>query len=152
MTVEFTLSIIKPDAVRKGYLGNIIARFEEKGLKAVAMKMLHMTEEQGKEFYIEHKDRPFYGELVSFMTSGPCVVQILQGEDAIAKNREIMGATNPDEAAEGTIRYDFARPVEDLSENATHGSDSTDSAAREITFFFDGEKIMSRGDCCFCSS
>jgi nucleoside-diphosphate kinase len=148
MTVEFTLSIIKPDAIKKGHLGKIIDRFEKADLKAVAMKMVHLTEDEAKEFYAEHQERPFYNDLVNFMSSGPCVVQILQGEEAISKNREIMGATNPDNAEEGTIRYDFARPVEDLSENAVHGSDSVESAAREITFFFEGDKISNRGGCC----
>ena len=144
MTTQQTLSIVKPDAVRKNLLGKIVDRFESNGLKIVAMKMIQMTEAQAKEFYAEHAERPFYGDLVDFMTSSPCVVQVLEGADAVAKNRDLMGATNPDNAEPGTIRYDFARPVNDLSENAVHGSDSEESAAREISFFFTQEELVTR--------
>ena len=144
MTVQRTFSIIKPDALRKGHLGKIVDRFESNGLTIVAQKMIQMTEAQAKEFYIEHAERPFYQELVDFMTSGPCVVQVLEGDSAITANRELMGATNPDNAEAGTIRYDFARPVEDLSENAVHGSDSPESAEREINFFFTEAELVSR--------
>ena len=133
MAVERTLSIIKPDAVAKNVIGKIYSRFEKAGLQIVAAKMMHLTKEQAGEFYAVHKERPFYGELVDFMTSGPVMVQVLEGEDAIAKNREVMGATNPQEAAEGTIRADFAETVD---ENAVHGSDGEDTAATEIAFFF----------------
>ena len=133
MAVERTLSIIKPDAVGKNVIGQIISRFEEAGLIVVAAKMLHLSDNVAGGFYAEHKERPFFGDLVSFMTSGPVVVQVLEGENAIAKNRELMGATNPQEAAEGTIRRDFA---ESIDANAVHGSDSATSAAREIEYFF----------------
>ncbi|MDD9911840.1 MAG: nucleoside-diphosphate kinase [Alphaproteobacteria bacterium] len=144
MTTQRTFSIIKPDAVQKGHLGEIAARFEKNGLKIIGMKMIQMTQSQAEEFYAEHKERPFFGELVDFMISGPCVVQVLEGEDAIARNRELMGATNPNNAEEGTIRYDFARPVDDLSANAVHGSDSEESAQREIGFFFSSEELVTR--------
>ncbi len=137
MAVERTLSIIKPDAVAKNAIGEIAARFEKAGLNIVAMKMLHLDDEKAGGFYAEHKERPFFADLVGFMTSGPVVVQVLEGEDAIAKNRELMGATNPQEAAPGTIRADFA---ETIDANAVHGSDSPESAAREVAYFFaDGE-------------
>jgi len=133
MAIERTFSIIKPDAVAKNVIGKIYSRFESRGLRIVASKMLHMTEEQAGGFYAVHKERPFYNDLVEFMTSGPVMVQVLEGEDAIARNREIMGATNPAEAAEGTIRADFAETVD---ENAVHGSDVPETAAEEIKYFF----------------
>ncbi len=133
MPTERTLSIIKPDAVAKNLIGEIYSRFERAGLRIVAARMLHLTEEQAGEFYAVHKDRPFFKDLVAFMTSGPVMVQVLEGEDAIAKNRELMGATNPKEAAPGTIRADFAETVD---ENAVHGSDAPETAAAEIAFFF----------------
>jgi nucleoside-diphosphate kinase len=133
MAIERTFSIIKPDAVAKNVIGEIISRFEKNGLRIVAMKMLHLTKEQAQGFYAVHKERPFYNDLVEFMTSGPVVVQVLEGENAIKKNRELMGATNPAEAAAGTIRADFAKTVD---ENAVHGSDAPETAAQEIEFFF----------------
>ena len=133
MALERTFSIIKPDAVAKNVIGEIYSRFEKGGLKIVASKMLHMTAEQAGEFYAVHKERPFYNDLVEFMTSGPVMVQVLEGENAIARNRELMGATNPQEAAPGTIRADFAETVD---ENAVHGSDAPETAAVEIAFFF----------------
>lgn len=133
MSIQRTFSIIKPDAVAKNIIGKIYARFEEAGLKIVASKMLHLTPEQAGEFYAVHKERPFYSDLIAFMTSGPVMVQVLEGEDAIARNREIMGATNPKEAAPGTIRADFAETVD---ENAVHGSDGPETAKVEIAFFF----------------
>ena len=133
MAIEQTFSIIKPDAVAKNIIGEIYSRFEKAGLKIVAAKMLHLSPEQAGEFYAVHKERPFYKDLVEFMTSGPVVVQVLEGENAIALNRELMGATNPQEAAAGTIRADFAETVD---ENAVHGSDGPDTAAAEIAFFF----------------
>jgi nucleoside-diphosphate kinase len=133
MAIERTFSIIKPDAVAKNVLGEIVSRFEKNGLRIVAMKMLHLTREQAQGFYAVHKERPFYKDLVEFMTSGPVVVQVLEGEDAIRKNRELMGATNPAQAAPGTIRADFAKTVD---ENAVHGSDAPETAAQEIAFFF----------------
>jgi len=133
MAIERTFSIIKPDAVAKNVIGEIYSRFEKNGLRIVAAKMLHMTEEQAGGFYAVHKERPFYKDLVKFMTSGPVMVQVLEGENAIAKNRELMGATNPANAAPGTIRADFAKTVD---ENAVHGSDGPDTAATEIRFFF----------------
>ena len=141
MAIERTLSIIKPDAVAKNVIGQIEGRFEAAGLKIVAMKMLQLDDELAGGFYAEHKERPFYGDLVSFMTSGPVVVQVLEGENAIAKNRELMGATNPQEAVEGTIRADFA---ESIDANAVHGSDSSESAAREVAYFFQAAEICSR--------
>ena len=139
--MQRTFSIIKPDAVASNKIGAIVERFESNGLKPIAMKKMKLTREMAEEFYAEHKERPFFGELVDFMLSGPVVAQVLEGEDAIAKNRELMGATNPANAEEGTIRYDFARGQEDLSANAVHGSDSAESAAREIAFFFKDEEI-----------
>ena len=133
MAVERTISIINPHAVAKNVIGDIYNRFEKGGLRIVAARMLHLSREQAGEFYAVHKERPFYNDLVDFMTSGPVMVQILEGEDAIAKNRELMGATNPQEAAPGTIRADHAKTVD---ENAVHGSDGPDTAAVEMAFFF----------------
>lgn len=141
MAVERTISIIKPDAVAKNVIGQIYARFEAAGLSIVAAKMIHLSEERAGEFYAVHKERPFYNDLVSFMTSGPVMVQVLEGEDAIAKNREVMGATNPKEAAAGTIRADFASSID---ENAVHGSDAPETAAQEIAFFFGDEGVCER--------
>ena len=141
MSVERTISIIKPDAVAKNVIGEIYARFEKAGLKIIAARMMHLSNEQAGEFYAVHKERPFYGELVEYMTSGPIMVQVLEGENAIAKNREVMGATNPKEAAPGTIRADFAQ---DITENAVHGSDAAETAATEIAFFFGDDGICPR--------
>ena len=141
MAVERTFSIVKPNAVAKDVIGSIYQRFEQSGLKIVAAKMLHMTTEQAQGFYAVHKERPFYNDLVSFMTSGPVMVQVLEGEDAIMKNREIMGATNPAEAAAGTIRADFA---DSLEANAVHGSDAPETAAQEIAYFFTESEICPR--------
>ncbi|EKF75680.1 nucleoside-diphosphate kinase [Alcanivorax hongdengensis A-11-3] len=141
MAVERTLSIIKPDAVAKNVIGEIVSRFEKADLKVVAMKMVHLSDEQAGGFYAEHKERPFFKDLVSFMTSGPVIVQVLEGEDAVAKNRDLMGATNPKDAAAGTIRADFA---ETIDENAVHGSDSTESAAREVAYFFADDELCPR--------
>jgi nucleoside-diphosphate kinase len=137
--MEQTLSIIKPDAVAKGVIGKILDRFESNGLRIAALKKLQLTKEQAGEFYAVHKERPFFGELVEFMTSGPVVVSVLEGENAVAKNRELMGATNPQEAAPGTIRADFA---ESIDANAVHGSDSLENAKIEIEFFFDKSEIL----------
>jgi len=133
MAVERTLSIIKPDAVAKNVIGEIVSRFEKADLKIIAMQMKQLSKQDAEGFYAEHKERPFFADLVAFMTSGPVVVQVLEGENAIALNRELMGATNPKEAAEGTIRRDFA---ESIDANAVHGSDSAASAEREIAYFF----------------
>jgi nucleoside-diphosphate kinase len=133
MTIERTFSIIKPDAVAKNVIGEIVSRFEKNGLRIIAMRMVHLTREQAEGFYAVHRERPFFNDLVAFMTSGPVVVQVLEGENAISKNRELMGATNPQEAAPGTIRADFAKTVD---ENAVHGSDAPETAAQEIEFFF----------------
>ena len=141
MAIERTLSIIKPDAVGKNVIGQIESRFEAAGLIIVAMKMLQLDDELAAGFYVEHKERPFYQDLVDFMTSGPVVVQVLEGENAIAKNRALMGATNPKEAAAGTIRADFA---ESIDANAVHGSDSPQSAVREVSYFFQASEICSR--------
>ncbi len=141
MAVQRTLSIIKPDGVAQNIIGEIYRRFESGGLQIVAAKMLHLSEDQAKEFYAVHKERPFYTDLVAYMQSGPVMVQVLEGEDAIARNREIMGATNPAEAAAGTIRADFANSVE---ENAVHGSDGPDTAKVEIDFFFGDGGICQR--------
>ena len=141
MAVEQTLSIIKPDGVQKNLIGEIYSRFEKAGLEIVAARMMHFTQEQAEGFYAVHKERPFFNDLVSYMTSGPVVVQALQGEDAIAKNREIMGATNPDDAAPGTIRKDFAASIE---ENVVHGSDGPDTAKVEIAFFFGDDGLCPR--------
>ncbi len=139
MAIERTLSIIKPDATKRNLTGKINAVFEENGLRIVAQKRVRLSNEQAGEFYAEHKERPFYGELVEFMTSEPVVLQVLEGENAIAKNREVMGATNPSEAAEGTIRKLFANSV---GENSVHGSDSPESAKREVSFFFNDNEIV----------
>ena len=136
---ERTFSIIKPDATKRNLTGKIVAKFEEAGLRVVASKRVQLTAAQAGEFYGEHKERPFYGELVSFMISEPVVLQVLEGEGAIAKNREVMGATDPAAAAEGTIRKEFALSK---GENSVHGSDSPESAAREIAFFFSGLEIV----------
>ncbi len=141
MTTERTLSIIKPDAVGKNHIGEIIARFEKNGLKVVAAKMMQLSKEKAEGFYAIHKERPFFNDLVSFMISGPVLVMTLEGEDAVKLNRDIMGATNPKEAAPGTIRADFA---EDIDENAVHGSDSSENAKIEIDFFFTDEEIVDR--------
>ena len=141
MAIERTFSIIKPDAVAKNVIGEIVSRFENNGLQVVASKMLHLSKEQAEGFYAVHAERPFYNDLVQFMISGPVVVQVLEGEDAISKNRELMGATNPAEAAPGTIRADFARTVD---ENAVHGSDATETAAVEIKYFFSDEELCPR--------
>lgn len=139
MSSERTLSIIKPDATKRNLTGEICARFEKAGLRIIAQKRLHLNRTQAEQFYAVHKDRPFFDDLCTFMTSGPVVVQVLEGEDAIARNREIMGATNPAEAAEGTIRKDFAQSIE---ANSVHGSDSPETAADEIAFFFSDEEIV----------
>lgn len=139
--MERTLSIIKPDAVAKNVIGEIYSRFEAAGFKIVGAKMIHLSEELAGGFYAVHKDRPFFNDLVSFMTSGPVMVQVLEGDNAVAKHREIMGATNPKEAAAGTIRADFA---ESLDENACHGSDSVENAAIEISYFFGDDGVCSR--------
>ena len=141
MALERTLSIIKPDAVAKNLVGAIYNRFETSGLRIVAAKMMHLSKEQAEGFYAEHKERPFFGALVEFMTSGPIVVQVLEGENAVLKHREIMGATNPAEALAGTLRADYA---ETIDENAVHGSDAVESAAREIAYFFSDEEICAR--------
>jgi nucleoside-diphosphate kinase len=141
MAVERTLSIIKPDAVGKNIVGKIYSRFETNGLRIVAAKMLRLSDEVAGGFYAEHRQRPFFPDLVEFMTSGPVVVQVLEGEGAVAKNRELMGATNPKEAAAGTIRADFASSID---ANAVHGSDSPESAAREIAYFFAASEICER--------
>jgi nucleoside-diphosphate kinase len=139
MAIERTFSIIKPDATKRNLTGKIIDRFESNGLRIVASKRIHMTREQAGEFYGVHKERPFYNDLVDFMMSGPVVVQVLEGENAIAKNREIMGATNPAEADEGTIRKDFA---ESIDANSVHGSDAPETAAEEIKFFFSDDELV----------
>lgn len=141
MAVERTLSIIKPDAVAKNVIGEIYSRFEKAGLKVVAARMMRLSDEQAGGFYAEHRERPFFKDLVGFMTSGPVVVQVLEGENAIATNRDLMGATNPKEAASGTIRADFA---ESIDANAVHGSDSATSAAREIGYFFSELEVHAR--------
>ena len=137
--MEQTLSIIKPDAVKKGVIGKIIDRFESNGLRVAALKKLQLSTKDAEEFYAIHKERPFFGELVEFMTSGPVVAIVLEGENAVSKNRELMGATNPKEAAKGTIRADFA---ESIDANAVHGSDSLENANNEIKFFFSKEEIL----------
>jgi len=139
MAKERTLSIIKPDATRRNLTGKINAKLEESGLRIVAQKRLHLTEEQAGKFYEVHKERPFYGELVSFMISGPVVVQVLEGNDAVALNRKVMGATNPANADAGTIRKEFAESIE---ANSVHGSDSLDNAKKEIAFFFSETEIV----------
>ena len=141
MAVERTLSIIKPDAVAKNVIGEIYNRFEKAGLKIVAAKMLQLNDESAGGFYAEHKGKGFYNDLIEFMTSGPVVVQVLEGENAVTLNRELMGATNPAEADPGTIRADFAKSID---ANAVHGSDSSTSAAREVSYFFNNDEICSR--------
>lgn len=136
---ERTLSIIKPDAVAKGVIGKILDRFESNGLRVAALKKLHLSKAQAGEFYAVHKERPFFKDLVEFMTSGPVVVSVLEGDNAVAKNRELMGATNPKEAKAGTIRADFAQSID---ANAVHGSDSLDNAKIEIEFFFKNDEIL----------
>lgn len=138
MTIEQTLSIIKPDAVEKNVIGQIISRFEQSALKPIAAKMMHLSREQAEGFYAVHKDRPFFDDLVAFMTQGPVFIQVLQGDNAILKNREVMGATNPKEAAPGTIRADFA---ESIDANAVHGSDAPETAKQEIAYFFKNDEI-----------
>ena len=138
MALERTFSIIKPDATRRNLTGQINARFEAAGLRIVAQKRKRLSEAEARAFYAVHAERPFYNDLVAFMTSGPVVLQVLEGEDAIAKNREVMGATNPADAAEGTIRKDFAESIE---ANSVHGSDAPETAAEEIAFFFSGSEI-----------
>ncbi|MDF7676494.1 nucleoside-diphosphate kinase [Neisseriaceae bacterium ESL0693] len=141
MSVERTLSIIKPDAVAKNVIGQIYSRFEQNGLKIVAAKMKQLSKNEAEGFYAVHKERPFFADLVSFMTSGPVMIQVLEGENAVAKNRELMGATNPKEAAAGTIRADFA---DSIDANAVHGSDSLENAATEIAFFFASIEVCAR--------
>jgi len=141
MPIERTFSIIKPDAVAKNLIGKIYSYFEAAGLHIVASKMLHMTREQAEGFYAVHKERPFYNDLVSFMISGPVMVQVLEGESAITKNRAVMGATNPADAEKGTIRADFASSID---ENAVHGSDAPETAKAEIDYFFSAEEICKR--------
>ncbi|ABI56597.1 nucleoside-diphosphate kinase [Alkalilimnicola ehrlichii MLHE-1] len=141
MAVERTLSIIKPDAVAKNIIGEIYNRFEKAGLKIVAARMVHLSREQAEGFYAVHKERPFFNDLVGFMISGPVMVQVLEGENAIVKNREIMGATNPAEAAAGTLRHDYA---ETIDANAVHGSDAPETAKQEIEFFFKADELCSR--------
>jgi len=139
MAIQRTFSIIKPDATQRNLTGKIISKFEDAGLRIVASKRIQMTREQAEGFYAVHKERPFFGELVDSMTSGPVVVQVLEGEDAIAKNREVMGATNPENAEPGTIRKEFALSV---GENSVHGSDAPETAAEEIKFFFNDDEIV----------
>jgi len=139
MALERTFSIINPDATKRNLTGKIIAKFEDAGLRVVAQRRIHLSREQAEEFYGVHRERPFFNDLVAFMTSGPVVVQVLEGEDAIARNREIMGATNPADAAEGTIRKEFAESIE---ANSVHGSDAPETAAEEIAFFFKENEIV----------
>jgi nucleoside-diphosphate kinase len=139
MALERTFSIIKPDATARNLTGKITAKLEEAGLRVVASKRIHMSKEQAESFYGVHKERPFFGDLVTFMTSAPVVVQVLEGDNAIAKNREVMGATNPAEAADGTIRKEFA---ENIERNSVHGSDAPETAAEEINFFFSGDELV----------
>ena len=141
MAIERTISIVKPDAVAKNIIGQIYSRFEQNGLRIVAAKMKHLSVREVQDFYAVHKERPFYADLVAFMTSGPVMIQVLEGENAVAKNRELMGATDPANAAPGTIRADFA---ESLSINAVHGSDSLENAAIEISYFFSQSEICPR--------
>lgn len=141
MSIERTISIIKPDAVAKNVIGQIYSRFENNGLKVIAAKMKHLTNEEAQGFYAVHKERPFFNDLVTFMTSGPVMIQVLEGENAVAKNRELMGVTNPKDAAAGTIRADFA---DSIDANAVHGSDSLENAAIEIAYFFDVAEICPR--------
>ena len=141
MAAERTLSIIKPDAVAKNVSGEILARFERAGLRIVAARMVHLSQQQAEDFYAVHRERPFFNDLVGFMTSGPVMVQVLEGDDAIRKNREIMGETNPKEASAGSIRHDLATSID---ANAVHGSDSPETAKQEIEFFFKADEICSR--------
>ncbi len=141
MATEQTLSIIKPDAVARDLIGAIYSRFERAGLRVVAARMLHLTRDRAEAFYAVHRERPFFGELIDFMISGPIMVQVLEGEDAVERNREVMGATNPAEAAPGTLRADFAS---EITENAVHGSDAPETAAAEIAFFFGPGEICPR--------
>ena len=141
MAIERTFSIVKPDAVAKNVIGEIYSRFEQNGLKVIAAKMLHLTQAQAEGFYAVHKERPFFNDLVAFMMTGPVMVQVLEGENAIAKNRELMGATNPAEAEPGTIRADFA---DSIDENAVHGSDAPETAEQEIAFFFSENELCPR--------
>ena len=141
MAIERTFSIIKPDAVAKNIIGEIYSRFEKNGLRIVAAKMLHLTQNQAEGFYAEHKERGFFKDLVAFMISGPVMIQVLEGENAVLKHREIMGATNPKEAAPGTIRADFANSID---ENAVHGSDALETAKREIAYFFSDNELCAR--------
>ena len=141
MTVERTFSIIKPDAVAKNAIGQILARFEAAGLKIIAARMMHLSREQAEGFYAVHRERPFFRDLVEFMISGPVLLQVLQGDNAIAKNRELMGATDPKKAAKGTIRADFAASID---ANAVHGSDAPETARTEIAFFFPGCEVFPR--------
>ncbi len=141
MAVETTLSILKPDALEKNLIGPIIARFEEAGLTPVGLRMVHLSQREAEQFYAVHKERPFFGELTEFMTRGPVVVMALRGESAVDRNREIMGATNPEEADEGTIRADFATSI---GENTVHGSDSPENAEIEVNFFFSGTQLFDR--------
>ena len=141
MSIERTLSIIKPDAVGKNVIGKIISRFEENNLYLVAGKLVHLSDEMASGFYAEHKGKPFFNDLKKFMTSGPVFVQVLEGENAVQKNRDLMGSTNPKEAAPGTIRADFANSID---ANAVHGSDSVESAKREIEYFFNTEEILNK--------
>ena len=140
-TAECTLSIIKPDAVSKNHIGAICSLFEKSGMKIIAAKMLHLSKAEAEEFYAVHKERPFFGELVDFMITGPVVVMVLEGDNAVNKNREVMGATDPKKAASGTIRATFASSIE---ENAVHGSDSLENAKKEIAFFFDEDELCPR--------
>jgi nucleoside-diphosphate kinase len=140
MALERTFSIIKPDAVKKNVIGGIVSKLEAAGLRVVASRMVRLTESQAKAFYAVHKERPFYGDLVKFMTEGPVVVQVLEGENAVAKNRQVMGATNPEKAAAGTIRKEFATNIE---RNAVHGSDAPETAKEEIAFFFSTAELAS---------
>lgn len=141
MAIERTLSIVKPDAVAKNVIGQIYSRFENNGLKIIAAKMKHLSKAEAEGFYAVHKERPFFGELVNFMISGPVMIQVLEGEGAVSKNRELMGATNPKEAAAGTIRADFA---DSIDANAVHGSDSLENAATEIAYFFATDELCTR--------
>ncbi|MCC7463047.1 MAG: nucleoside-diphosphate kinase [Gammaproteobacteria bacterium] len=141
MALERTLSIVKPDGVARNLIGEVYRRFESQGLRIVGARMLHLSQAQAREFYAVHKERPFYHDLVSYMTSGPVIAQVLEGESAIQKNRDIMGATDPKKAAPGTIRADLAQSIE---ANVVHGSDAPDTAAREIAFFFSGTEICPR--------
>ncbi|MBF0287007.1 MAG: nucleoside-diphosphate kinase [SAR324 cluster bacterium] len=139
MAKERTLSIIKPDGVRRNLVGTVVNRFESNGLQVIGMKMIHLSQKEAEGFYAVHKERPFFGSLVDYMTSGPIVVQVLEGESAISKNREIMGATNPEQAAEGTIRKEFAVSLE---QNTVHGSDAPETAATEIAYFFSETELV----------